>query len=133
MLGESARPGSFPDDASRTSPVDPDSPPQDPAARAQWERARRTWQLSVTVSADALSSAQHAAVFRTLRVKRFEREACLAGLPGPLRSGAFVDLAPLREALEAAKVPCRLAERLPSPAPATADDRLDGADSPDRV
>ncbi|MCR9096236.1 MAG: hypothetical protein NXI30_18575 [bacterium] len=80
-------------------------------ARAQRERARRTWELVISASAEAIAPTQRSALFRVLRVKRFEREAWLARLPGPVRSGARVDLDPLRAALEAADVPCRLTRR----------------------
>ncbi len=114
--------------------MEADPPPQDAEARAQWERARRAWQLSVPVSAEALSLAQRTALFRVCRIKRFEREACLRGLPGPLRSGAFVDLAPLRDALEEAGVPCLLASRGGGEADAPASTaRRSRADPPDRV
>jgi len=119
---------------SRTNDVDPDSPPQDAADRDQWERARRTWELSITVSAEALSSAQRSALFRALRIKRFEREACLAGMPGPLRSGAFVDLDPLRKALEESGVPCLLAPRAPTETATRSSDTCgDEADPTNRV
>lgn len=91
--------------------MDDDSPPQAPGARAQWERARRTWQLSVTCEPEALSESQRRTLFRALRVKRFERDACLARLPGPLRSGAFVDLEAVLDALEGAEIPARLERR----------------------
>lgn len=88
------------------SDVDPDR------EVAQRERAHRSWQLVVTAAAGALSAAETDALRRVLRIKRFERAALLARLPGPVRSGARVDLAPLAEALDRAGVPCRLERRI---------------------
>lgn len=93
----------------------------DPEARAQRERARRTWQLEITAPAEALSPDDRRALWAALRVKRFEREQWLARLPGPVRSGAEVDLRPLHTQLVEAGVPCRLARRDPEP-PSTPQD-----------
>ncbi len=78
---------------------------------AQRERAQRSWQLVVTADAALLSAPQIDALRRILRIKRFEQADFLARLPGPLRSGARVDLEPLRQGLERADIPCRLERR----------------------
>jgi len=80
----------------------------DAEQRAQLERARKTWQLVVP---ERLDEAQLRAARRILRVKRSELEGFLAAVPGPVRSGAEVDLAPVRDALVEAGVPCELRRR----------------------
>jgi hypothetical protein len=62
---------------------------------------------------EALDPERARALFRTLRVKRFERAALLARLPGVVRRGAHVDLLPLAEDLLRAGIEARL-ERRPS-------------------
>jgi len=51
------------------------------------------------------------ALFRTLRVKRFEREALLDRLPGVVRRGARIDLLPIVEELTRAGIDARLERR----------------------
>jgi len=77
---------------------------------AQRERARKSWELAVL---DGPSDEVLAALRRVLRVKRFELPRVAASLPGVVRRGARVDLAPLEAALAAAGVRCAL-RRTPS-------------------
>jgi hypothetical protein len=72
---------------------------------AQRERALQAWELVVLDSPDP---ALGKALRRLLRVKRLELPALVASLPGPVRRGARVDLAPLRAALEKAGIRCLL-------------------------
>jgi hypothetical protein len=80
---------------------------------AQWERAQQAWVLRVEVKPDALDAERTRALCRVLRVKRFEREALMARLPGVVRRGARVDLEPLVEDLARAGIPAHLERRLP--------------------
>lgn len=83
------------------------------ASEAQWERAQQTWALRVEERPESLDPEQTRALFRTLRVKRFERPALLARLPGVVRRGARVDLLPLVEDLVRAGIEARLERRPP--------------------
>jgi hypothetical protein len=105
------------------SPPDPERRPSPQQARnrsdadeAQWERAHQAWHLRVETPADAMAPETLRTLYRVLRVKRFEREALIGRLPGVVRRGAHVDLAPLLEALEEAGIEARL-ERRPAPEP----------------
>lgn len=72
---------------------------------AQRERAHQSWELLVL---DPATPEVLAALRKILRVKRFELEGVAASLPGPVRRGARVDLAPLEAALTEANVRCQL-------------------------
>ena len=74
----------------------------------QEERARQAWELVVNEPA---SESVMGALREVLRVKRSERAALEARLPGWVRRGARVDLEPLFAALEAAGVACELRRR----------------------
>jgi hypothetical protein len=73
--------------------------------QAQRERALQAWQLVVL---DGPRPAVSKALRKILRVKRFDLPALLASLPGPVRRGARIDLAPLETALRQAGVRCEL-------------------------
>jgi hypothetical protein len=73
--------------------------------RNQQERARQAWELVVL---EAPNPEILRAIRKTLRVKRFELPALAASLPGCIRRGARVDLAPLEAALREAGVRCEL-------------------------
>ncbi len=95
------------------------APPADATpgvSEAQRERAQQTWALHVEEDPESLDPERARALFRTLRVKRFERSALLARLPGVVRRGARVDLLPLVEDLVRAGIEARL-ERRPSSQP----------------
>lgn len=81
---------------------------EDALREAQRERALGAWELVVL---EAPEPAALEVLRRTLRAKRFERDALRAALPGPVRRGARIDLEPLRAALEAAGVRCELRRR----------------------
>jgi len=85
-------------------------PPPSEHDRAQHERAHKTWALVVDepASRDVLR-----ALRRILRVKRSELPAIRAALPGVVRRGAQVDLAPLEAALAEAGVRCELRRSAP--------------------
>jgi hypothetical protein len=68
----------------------------------QWERANLAWSLHVEVDPAELTADQHKALFRALRIKRAERDRFLERLPGIVRSGAQIDLAPLLDRLREA-------------------------------
>lgn len=80
-------------------------PPTSEEDRAQHERAHKTWALVVDepASPDLIR-----ALRRILRVKRSELPAVTAALPGVVRRGAQIDLAPLEAALVEAGVRCEL-------------------------
>ena len=75
---------------------------------AQRERAEKRWELVIE---EAATPAVLSAMRRVLRVKRFELPTAAATLPGVVRRGARVDLAPLAEALVAEGVRCRVRPR----------------------
>jgi hypothetical protein len=75
---------------------------------AQRERAEQTWELVIL---DGPTPPVLDALRRVLRIKRFELPRVTAGLPGPVRRGARVDLAPAEAALRAAGVRCELRRR----------------------
>jgi hypothetical protein len=60
---------------------------------------------------DAATAEVLAALRRVLRFKRFELPGVAAALPGVVRRGARVDLAPLEAALVATGVHCELRRR----------------------
>jgi len=80
----------------------------DAAAEAQRERAQQTWELVVH---DAPEASVLAALRRVLRVKRGELPALAGALPGCVRRGARVDLAPYEAALTEAGVQCSVRRR----------------------
>jgi len=80
-------------------------PPFSELDQAQHERAHKTWSLVVDEPA---SPSVRRALRRILRVKRSELPAVAAALPGVVRRGARVDLAPLEAALREAGVRCDL-------------------------
>jgi hypothetical protein len=82
-------------------------PPGD-GADAQRERAEQAWELRVL---DEASARVLRALRRVLRVKRFELPDVAGALPGVVRRGAHVDLAPLEAALSEAGVRCELRRR----------------------
>lgn len=84
-------------DAGSTEPDDPQE--------AQRERALQAWELVVL---EAAAPRVLAALRKVLRVKRTERAALEASLPGRVRRGARVDLEPLRAALAEAGVRCQV-------------------------
>lgn len=73
--------------------------------QAQHERAHQSWELAILDSPDP---EVRDALRRIVRVKRFELEKVAGSLPGVVRRGARVDLAPLETALRAAGVRCQL-------------------------
>lgn len=75
---------------------------------AQRERATRAWELVIE---EAATPATLAALRRVLRFKRFELPDVAASLPGVVRRGARVDLAPLERALAECGVRCALRRR----------------------
>jgi hypothetical protein len=77
-------------------------------ADAQRERAQQAWELVVD---EAPEPAVLATLRRVLRAKRFELPALAARLPGAVRRGARVDLAPLEQALSGAGLRCELRRR----------------------
>jgi hypothetical protein len=85
------------------------SPPSD-FEQAQHERAHKTWALVVDEPA---TPEVIRALRRVLRVKRSELPGVTAALPGAVRRGARVDLAPLAEALTEAGVRCEVRRSQP--------------------
>ncbi|UCE86751.1 MAG: hypothetical protein JSU66_03170 [Deltaproteobacteria bacterium] len=77
----------------------------DDRERAQRERALQAWELVVL---ETPRSAALEALRRVLGVKRFELPQLTASLPGVVRRGAQIDLAPLEGALRAAGIRCEL-------------------------
>lgn len=86
----------------------PPAPARDPLEIAQRERARQSWSLAIDAAPEALSEGERRGLLRTLRVKRSERAAFLARLPGVVRRGARVDLEDLQAGLRAEGLPARL-------------------------
>jgi DNA-binding transcriptional regulator PaaX len=72
---------------------------------AQRERAHQSWELVIF---DSPRPEVLEALRKILRVKRFELEAAAAALPGAIRRGARIDLAPLESALTAVGIRCQL-------------------------
>lgn len=97
------------------------TPPGEVPTDPQWERAHQAWALVVDIEADRLDAAQRKALIRVLRVKRSEREALFARLPGAVRRGARIDLESAHEALREQEIPVRLErrskDRSPDPEP----------------
>ena len=88
--------------------MEPEAPDEnDP----QWQRAHQTWALVLDIEAAGLSPEALRQLWRVLRVKRMEREAFLARLPGPVRRGARIDLEAAHETLARNGIPCRLVRR----------------------
>lgn len=79
------------------------SSPED--EQAQRERAQQTWALVVLEEPEVGTLR---ALRKVLRTKRLELPALAAALPGPVRRGARVDLAPLEAALRSAGIRCEL-------------------------
>jgi hypothetical protein len=75
----------------------------------QRERALGSWAL--VVEEDPSQPQRLEAVRRALRLKRFEATALAARLPGTVRRGARVDLAPLLDRLQAAGLRAELVRR----------------------
>jgi hypothetical protein len=73
--------------------------------QAQYERAHQSWELVIL---DSPGPAVRDALRRIVRLKRFELEKAEAVLPGVIRRGARLDLAPLEAALEEAGIRCQL-------------------------
>jgi hypothetical protein len=81
---------------------------------AQRERAQKTWAL--VVLADPKTHPEVLEQVRsTLGVKRFELEQLEARLPGPVRYGARIDLAPLLTQLRELGVAAELRRRSATP------------------
>jgi hypothetical protein len=80
----------------------------DAAAQAQRERAQQAWELVVH---DAAEANVIAALRRVLRVKRSELPALVGSLPGCVRRGARIDLAPYEASLTEAGVRCSVRRR----------------------
>ena len=78
-------------------------------ATDQRERALGTWAL--VVEEDPALPDRLEAVRRALRFKRFEAADLARRLPGPVRRGAHVDLAPLLARLRAAGIQAELVRR----------------------
>jgi len=76
---------------------------------AQRERALQAWELRVL---DSPTPEIREALRRVLRVKRFELARVEQALPGVVRRGARIDLAPLEAALTEAGVRCELRRRI---------------------
>ncbi len=72
---------------------------------AQRERALQSWSLVVL---DQPTPEVVKALRRVLRTKRFDLPALTASLPGSVRKGARIDLAPLEAALTELGVSCEL-------------------------
>jgi hypothetical protein len=72
---------------------------------AQRERALKSWELLVL---DSPTPVVLDALRRVLRIKRFELPRIKSSIPGVVRRGARVDLAPLEAALTEAGVRCEL-------------------------
>ncbi|HPG27579.1 MAG: hypothetical protein H6748_09185 [Spirochaetaceae bacterium] len=103
-------------DRDRMAPVADRAPDDDDP---QWERANQAWQLWIDVAGRDLPADGRRAMLRVLRVKRSEREALLAALPGIVRKGARVDLEAPTARLREAGIPCRLVRRPDAGRPAT--------------
>jgi len=74
----------------------------------QRERALQSWELFVD---EPIGPPERRALRKVLRLKRFEVDAIVGRLPGAVRRGARVDLAPLEAALREAGVRCELRRR----------------------
>jgi len=75
----------------------------------QRERALGTWIL--VVEEDPAQPERLEVVRKALRLKRFEAQALAARLPGVVRRGARVDLAPVLSRLQEAGVQAQLIRR----------------------
>lgn len=76
--------------------------------RAQRERALQSWELAVL---EEPSDSLLETLRRVLRIKRFDLQALREALPGVVRRGARIDLAPLEAGLREAGVSCALRPR----------------------